>query len=58
MNPPALEHPNDQIPLFLFVYEEEGNALGYSPKTQGPPSTHRVLWPATGSCGRGTPPLP
>lgn len=51
-------HPNDQIPLCLFVREEEGNALGDSPKTQGPPSTRRVLWPAAGSYGSGTPPLP
>ena len=27
-SPPALGHPNDQIPFFLFVYERKGNALG------------------------------
>ena len=28
MNSSALEHPNYQIPFFLFVYEKKGNALG------------------------------
>ena len=27
-NPPALGHPKDQIPFFLFAYERKGNALG------------------------------
>lgn len=26
ISPPALRHINDQIPLFLFVYENEANA--------------------------------
>ena len=28
MTPPATGHPNGQIPLFLFVQEKEGYALG------------------------------
>ena len=28
INPPAMGHPSDQMPLFLFVYEKKGNALG------------------------------
>lgn len=27
MNPPALGHPNYQIPFLLFVHVKEGNAL-------------------------------
>lgn len=27
MNPPALGHPNHQIPFLNFVHEKEGNAL-------------------------------
>lgn len=28
IKPPALGNPSDQRPLFFFVYEEKGNALG------------------------------
>ena len=28
MIPPVLGYPNDQIPLFLFVYAKEGDAPG------------------------------
>ena len=27
MRPPALEHPNHQLPFFLFAYEEAGTVL-------------------------------
>ena len=45
MNPSAFEKPNYQILFFsfLFIYEKEENALGYSPKTMDPPSTHIAL---------------
>ena len=44
MNPPALGHPNYQIPFSLFVYEKEWDALGGTqPKTWGLSLTHRVL---------------
>ena len=43
MNSNALGHHNDHIPLFLSVFEKEGNALEYSSKPQGTLSTDRVL---------------
>ena len=59
MNPPALRHPNYQIPFFLIVYVKEGNALGLLAAKHGDhPSTHRVLQSTTGPCGMGIPPLP
>lgn len=41
MNPPALGHPNDQIPLLLFVHVKEGNALGVFTQKHG--DHHRPL---------------
>ena len=54
MNTPVLEHLNDQIPFFHFVYENEGNTLGVlTQKTRGPPLSHIA---GTGPCGMGTSP--
>lgn len=56
MCPPALGHPNDQIPSFLFAYKKEGNALGILTQKHGDHHRPRVLQAATGPCGTGTPP--
>ena len=39
MRPPALEHPNHQLPIFLFVYEKAGTVL--RPLTQKHGDHHR-----------------
>lgn len=35
MNPPALGHPNHQIPFLNFVHEKEGNVLGVLTQKHG-----------------------
>ena len=35
MNPLVLDHPKDQIPFFLFLYEKERNALGVLTQNHG-----------------------
>lgn len=45
MNSPALEHFNDQIPSFLFIFVKKGMPLGFSPQntrtTKDPSDSHR-----------------